>query len=169
MCHCRGLRDWKWYDLLLRKYWSDWTDTRGLASRGHGRCVVDVGIGYGGQFGALFTAIPGPIVGGMYCAMFGMIASVGLSNLQFVNLNSARNLFILGFAFFMGLSVPEYFGTNPLTLTEDLQWLGNIVNTLGQTGMAVGAFTALFLDNTIPGTNGERGLTICPRGDGSAG
>ena len=46
----------------------------------------------------LVTTIPQPIVGGMYCAMFGMIASVGLSNLQFVNLNSARNLFIIGFA-----------------------------------------------------------------------
>jgi nucleobase transporter 1/2 len=119
------------------------------------------------KFGALFTAIPSPIVGGMYCAMFGMIASVGLSNLQFVNLNSARNLFVLGFAFFMGLSVPEYFIANPLALTEDMQWLGNIVNTLGSTGMAVGAFTALVLDNTIPGTNSERGLTaFAPEGMG---
>ena len=65
-----------------------------------------------GKFGGLFTAIPKPIVGGMYCAMFGMIASVGLSNLQFVDLNSARNLFIIGFAFFMGLSVPEYFAVD---------------------------------------------------------
>ncbi|NNF05298.1 MAG: xanthine permease, partial [Candidatus Eisenbacteria bacterium] len=30
-----------------------------------------------GKFGALFTTIPQPIVGGMYCAMFGMIAAVG--------------------------------------------------------------------------------------------
>ena len=39
---------------------------------------------------ALFTTIPHPVVGGLYCTMFGMIASVGLSNLQFVDLNSAR-------------------------------------------------------------------------------
>jgi nucleobase transporter 1/2 len=96
-------------------------------------------------------------VGGMYCAMFGMIAAVGLSNLQFVDLNSARNLFILGFAFFMGLSVPEYFVANPVTFQPD--WLANIINTLGSTGMAVGAFIALLLDNTIPGTDKERGLT----------
>ena len=36
--------------------------------------------------------------------------------------------------------------------------LGDILNTLGGTGMAVGAFIALFLDNTIPGTPEERGL-----------
>ena len=109
-----------------------------------------------GKFGALFTTIPQPIVGGMYCAMFGMIAAVGLSNLQFVDLNSARNLFILGFAFFMGLSVPQYFAANPVTLEPE--WLANIVNTLGKTGMAVGAFLALILDNTVPGTLKERGL-----------
>ena len=109
------------------------------------------------KFGALFTTIPGPIVGGMYCAMFGMIAAVGLSNLQFVDLNSARNLFILGFAFFMGLSVPEYFAAHPATFAPE--WLANIINTLGSTGMAVGAFIALLLDNTIPGTDEERGLT----------
>jgi len=69
-----------------------------------------------GKFGALFTTIPQPIVGGMYCALFGMIAAVGLSNLQLVDLNSSRNLFILGFAFFMGLSVPYYVQNNPITI-----------------------------------------------------
>jgi nucleobase transporter 1/2 len=71
--------------------------------------LIMIVMGVVGKFGGLFTTIPGPIVGGMYCAMFGMIASVGLSNLQFVNLNSGRNLFIIGFAFFMGLSLPEFF------------------------------------------------------------
>ncbi len=109
-----------------------------------------------GKFGALFTTIPQPIVGGMYCAMFGMIAAVGLSNLQFIDMNSSRNLFILGFAFFMGLSLPEYFANHPLTFEPT--WLAEILTTLGKTGMAVGAFLALLLDNTIPGTAKERGL-----------
>ena len=109
--------------------------------------------------GALFASIPGPVVGGMYCAMFGMIVAVGLSNLQFVNLNSTRNLFIIGFSFFMGLSIPEYFRQNPLKLSEDWTWFANIVNTLGSTSMAVGAVLALILDNTISGTDEERGLT----------
>jgi len=123
-------------------------------------------LGAFGKFGALFTTIPQPIVGGMYCAMFGMIAAVGLSNLQFVDLNSARNLFVLGFAFFMGLSVPEYFARSPVAFAPS--WLADLVNTLGQTGMAVGAICAIVLDNTIPGTDEERGLTAwsmeAPRG-----
>ena len=119
--------------------------------------IIMILLGTVSKFGALFTTIPQPIVGGMYCAMFGMIAAVGLSNLQFVNLNSARNLFILGFAFFMGLSVPEYFSSSPMAFEP--AWLANILNTLGGTGMAVGALSALVLDNTIPGTDEERGLT----------
>ena len=118
--------------------------------------VIMILLGMVSKFGALFTTIPQPIVGGMYCAMFGMITAVGLSNLQFVDLNSARNLFILGFAFFMGLSVPEYFAQQPMQFEP--AWVASILNTLGSTGMAVGAFTALALDNTILGTDEERGL-----------
>ncbi|MBM65843.1 MAG: xanthine permease [Myxococcales bacterium] len=145
--------------------------------------MIMIVLGLVAKFGALFTTIPQPIVGGMYCAMFGMIASVGLSNLQFVDLNSSRNLFIIGFAIFMGLSVPEYFAANPIVLNQDpaaaevaacgyslrchldaiitdlSTLLASILNTLGQTGMAVGAFAALVLDNTIPGTDEERGIT----------
>lgn len=36
-------------------------------------------------------------------------ASAGLSFLQFCNLNSFRTKFILGFSFFMGISMPQYF------------------------------------------------------------
>lgn len=43
----------------------------------------------------------------MYINVFS--ASVGLSFLQFTNMNSMRNLFITGVALFLGLSVPEYF------------------------------------------------------------
>ena len=83
-----------------------------------------------GKFGALFTTIPEPIIGGMYCTMFGMITAVGLSNLQFVDLNSARNLFILGFSLFMGLSVPVYFKADPLAFSPD--WLASVINTIGR-------------------------------------
>jgi len=119
--------------------------------------VLMIALALVGKFGAIFATIPQPIVGGMYCAMFGMIAAVGLSNLQFVDLDSARNLFIIGFSFFMGLSLPVYFQGSPLTFEPS--WLANIINTLGSTGMAVGAIIATILDNTVPGTDEERGLS----------
>ena len=58
--------------------------------------------------GSFFLPIPSPIVGGIFCVMFGMIASVGLSNLQFVDLNSTRNLFVLGFSIFFSLVLPQW-------------------------------------------------------------
>lgn len=42
-------------------------------------------------------------------------ASAGLGLLQYCNLNSFRTKFILGFSFFMGLSVPRYFSDYVIT------------------------------------------------------
>ena len=39
--------------------------------------------------------------------------AVGLSNLQHVNFNSGRNLFIIGFSLFNGLAIPQWVKTNP--------------------------------------------------------
>ena len=126
--------------------------------------ILMIVLGAVAKFGALFTTIPQPIVGGMYCALFGMIAAVGISNLQFVDLNSARNLFVIGFAFFMGLSVPEYFNANPVDFGEAQKWFADIVNTIGKTGMAVGGLLAFVLDNTVPATDEERGLVAWTAG-----
>lgn len=41
--------------------------------------------------------------------MFALIAGVGLSQMQYTGQNSPRNIFILGFGLYMGLSVPYYF------------------------------------------------------------
>lgn len=58
------------------------------------------------KVGALFITIPEPIIGGIFCVVFAMITSVGLSNVQFIDLNSSRNLFVLGFSLFFGLALP---------------------------------------------------------------
>jgi xanthine/uracil permease len=112
------------------------------------------------KFGAIFTTMPGPVVGAMYCGLFGMIAAVGLSNLVLCDMTSSRNLFIIGFAFFMGLSLPEYFDKFPLGANwpVGIKWLGDIITTVGKTGMAVGGIIGLVLDNIVPGTEEERGL-----------
>ena len=65
-------------------------------------CLMII-IGMLNKVGALFSTIPTPIVGGVLCIMFGMITAVGLSNLQFVDLNSTRNLFVIGFSLFFAL------------------------------------------------------------------
>jgi len=117
------------------------------------------------KFGAVVATIPSPIVGGLYCALFGLISAVGLSIAARADLTSQRNLMIIGFSLFMGLSVPAYFagvpalGYEPVKLVwPAAQWLADMVQTLGSTGMAVGAVCGLLLDNLVPGTDAERGL-----------
>lgn len=146
----------------------------GVASR----YVVQVGagfmllVGFVGYFGQLVATIPGPIVGGLYIAMFGQIVAIGLSNLTYVDLDSSRNIFVLGITLFAGMAIPEYvrnvggasafqeglagtFVLGPLLGTDVV---ANTIYVIASTGMAVGGIVAIVLDNTIGGSDEERGL-----------
>jgi nucleobase transporter 1/2 len=136
------------------------------------RYVVQIGavililLGSFGKFGALASAIPKPVVGGLYCALFGLIAAVGVRQFAKADLNSDRNLFVGGFALFMGLSVPFYFGQFG-TGVADVAWiksegLRGVIVAVGSTGMAVAAVLGLLLDNLVPGSRVERGLAEPP-------
>lgn len=126
--------------------------------------VLLIVLGLFGKFGAIAAAIPQPVVGGLYCVMFGLISAVGVRQFAKADLNSDRNLLIGGFALFMGLSVPAYFNSEAgAALIAGTPWgLGDILGALGKTGMAVAAVIGIVLDNVIPGTPLERGLTEGP-------
>ena len=66
-----------------------------------------------GKFGALFTTIPDPVIGGIFIVMFGMITAVGLGTLQYADLNSMRNLFVLGISLFFGMVLPFWIKRTP--------------------------------------------------------
>ena len=54
------------------------------------------------------TLTPEPIVGGCLTVLFGMVAAVGIATLKFIDMNSTRNLTILGVSLLIGLMVPQY-------------------------------------------------------------
>ncbi|KAE8613322.1 hypothetical protein XENTR_v10007669 [Xenopus tropicalis] len=128
------------------------------------RMVIIVGgvlmllMGMFGKIGAVFATIPTPVIGGMFLVMFGVIAAVGISNLQFADMNSSRNIFIAGFSIFSGLTIPNWVNQNAALLETGIRELDQIILVLLTTGMFVGGFFGFFLDNTIPGTKEERGL-----------
>ncbi|XP_069055420.1 solute carrier family 23 member 1 isoform X1 [Pleurodeles waltl] len=115
-------------------------------------------LGTVGKFTALFASIPDPILGGMFCTLFGMITAIGLSNLQFVDMNSSRNLFVLGFSMFFGLTLPSYLDSNPNIINTGVIEIDQILTVLLTTEMFVGGCIAFVMDNTMPGTQKERGL-----------
>ncbi|KAJ0069800.1 hypothetical protein NL108_014664, partial [Boleophthalmus pectinirostris] len=107
-------------------------------------------LGIFGKFGAVFITIPDPVIGGMFLVMFGMIAAVGISNLQYVDLNSSRNLLILGFSTFSGLVLPTWFHSNPGIIDTGVKELDQVFVVLFTTHMFIGGFFGFILDNTIP-------------------
>uniref|UniRef100_A0A672Z161 Si:dkey-106n21.1 n=1 Tax=Sphaeramia orbicularis TaxID=375764 RepID=A0A672Z161_9TELE len=114
--------------------------------------ILMIVLGIFGKFGAVFITIPDPVIGGMFLVMFGMIAAVGISNLQYVDLNSSRNLLILGFSTFSGLVLPTWFHSNPGIIDTGIKELDQVIVVLFTTHMFIGGFFGFILDNTIPGT-----------------
>ncbi|XP_020112411.1 nucleobase-ascorbate transporter 6-like isoform X1 [Ananas comosus] len=107
-----------------------------------------------GKFGAAFASIPAPIFAALYCLLFAYVGAVGLSFLQFCNLDSFRTKFIVGFSVFMGLSVPQYFneytviaGYGPVH--THARWFNDIINVAFSSKPFVAGFVAFFLDNTL--------------------
>ncbi|XP_015595433.1 solute carrier family 23 member 2 isoform X1 [Cephus cinctus] len=121
-------------------------------------CVLMILQGIVSKFGAIFIIIPEPIVGGIFCVMFGMITAFGLSALQYVNLNSARNLYILGFSLFFPLVLSKWMIKHPDIINTGNDIADSVITVLLSTTILVGGVVGCLLDNIIPGTSEERGL-----------
>ncbi|VFQ62144.1 unnamed protein product [Cuscuta campestris] len=124
------------------------------------RRVVQVSAGFMiffsmlGKFGAVFASIPFIIYAAFYCVLFGLVGSVGLSFLQFTNMNCMRNLFITGLSLFLGMSIPQFFdeywsGARHGLVHTNAGWFNAFVNTIFSSPPMVGLIVAVFLDNTL--------------------
>ncbi|KAL4332421.1 hypothetical protein GQ457_07G042960 [Hibiscus cannabinus] len=91
-------------------------------------------------------------------ATVGYVSSVGLSFLQFCNLNSFKTKFILGFSFFMGLSVPQYFREyfhGGWRSAHHAGLFSDIILVIFMSHTTVAALVALFFDLTLSRENDE--------------
>ncbi|KAL7117121.1 hypothetical protein ACP275_03G051800 [Erythranthe tilingii] len=118
-----------------------------------------------GKFGAFFASIPLPIFAAIYCILYGIVAAIGISFIQFTNNNSMRNIYILGISLFLGISIPQYFITNtdgaghgPVRTNGG--WFNDILNTIFSSPPTVALTVGTILDNTLEArhTVEERGL-----------
>ncbi|XP_076349441.1 solute carrier family 23 member 1-like [Tachypleus tridentatus] len=110
------------------------------------------------KFGAFLNTIPEPIIGGIICVMFALVTGVGLSNVRYVDLHSSRNIFILGLSLFMGITIPKWFKRHPGIIDIGNDVANQLITVLLNTSVFVGGLIAFVLDNSIPGTDEERGL-----------
>ncbi|XP_062567788.1 solute carrier family 23 member 2-like [Saccostrea cucullata] len=111
-----------------------------------------------GKVGAILALIPDPIIGGTLLLGLGMVASVGISVLQFCEMFSTRNLAILGVSFLMGLMIPQWLTQHSNKVKTGSQDLDQVIKVLFGTASFTGGFIGFLLDNMIPGTECERGI-----------
>ncbi|KAK1326722.1 Nucleobase-ascorbate transporter 2 [Acorus calamus] len=130
------------------------------ATRVGSRRVIQISAGFMiffsilGKFGALFASIPFTIFAAVYCVLFGLVGAVGLSFLQFTNMNSMRNKFISGVSLFLGLSVPQYLQQFTTSAQHgpahtNAGWFNDYINTIFSSPPTVALIIAVFLDNTL--------------------
>lgn len=65
-----------------------------------------------GKFSAVFITIPYPVLGGVQVLGFGMFIGLIMSNVQYIDINSNRNLAIIGIAIMIGLMIPFWASNN---------------------------------------------------------
>ncbi|XP_068312326.1 nucleobase-ascorbate transporter 3-like [Pyrus communis] len=118
-----------------------------------------------GKFGAFFASIPLSIFAAMYCVLFGIVAAVGITFIQFANNNSLRNIYVLGLSLFLGISIPQYFVSNTTPngfgpVKTDGIWFDDILNTIFSSSPTVATIVGTLLDNTLHARHAanDRGL-----------
>ncbi|KAM5564744.1 nucleobase-ascorbate transporter 3 [Rosa sericea] len=107
-----------------------------------------------GKFGAFFASIPLPIFAAIYCVLFGIVAAVGITFMQFVNNNSLRNMYVVGLSLFLGISIPQYFITTTTAdgvgpVRTDGIWFDDWLNTIFSSSPTVAIIVGTLLDNTL--------------------
>jgi len=131
----------------------------GVASRWVVRtgAILLIVMSFIGKLSALIATIPSPVIGGAYIALFGIIGALGIQVLLRADMNSQRNVLIVGFAFLMAMGLPGWVEANKgAFLTLGIP--GEVLWAILKTPMAVAGLCAAFWDSIVPGTPEERGI-----------
>ncbi|XP_032549095.1 solute carrier family 23 member 3 isoform X2 [Chiroxiphia lanceolata] len=118
-------------------------------------CVV---LGMSPRLAGLLTRIPLAVHGGVLCVTYAVAVGTGISYFQYADIDSGRNIFIVGFAMFMALLVPRWFSATLTHLVTGWVPLDLLFLSLLMVPVFLTGFLSFFLENTVSGTLEERGL-----------
>ncbi|KAL1190375.1 Nucleobase-ascorbate transporter 11 [Cardamine amara subsp. amara] len=132
-----------------------------------------------GKLGAILASIPQALAASVLCFIWALTVALGLSNLRYTQTASFRNITIVGVSLFLGLSIPAYFQQyQPLSslilpsyylpfgaassgpFQTGIKQLDFAMNAVLSLNMVVTFLLAFVLDNTVPGSKGERGVYV---------
>ncbi|NXI70528.1 S23A3 protein, partial [Anseranas semipalmata] len=108
-------------------------------------------LGMSPRLAGLLARIPLAVHGGVLCVTYAVAVGTGISYFQYADIDSGRNIFIVGFTMFMALLVPRWLGAAPEHLATgwvplDLFFLSLLMVPVFLTG-----FLSFFLENTVSG------------------
>ncbi|KAJ7947941.1 Nucleobase-ascorbate transporter [Quillaja saponaria] len=145
-----------------------------------GACIL-IFLSLIGKVGGFIASIPQVMVAALLCIMWVMLTALGLSNLRYSEAGSSRNVIIVGLSLFFSLSIPAYFqqyGISPNTnlsvpsyfqpyivashgpFRSKFEGVNYVLNTLLSLHMVIAFLVAFILDNTVPGSQHERGVYV---------
>ncbi|NWT05160.1 S23A3 protein, partial [Mionectes macconnelli] len=111
-------------------------------------CVV---LGMSPRLAGLLTHIPLAVHGGVLCVTYAVAVGTGISYFQYADIDSGRNIFIVGFAMFMALLVPRWFGAALTHLATGWVPLDLLFLSLLMVPVFLTGFLSFFLENTVSG------------------
>ncbi|XP_036092233.1 solute carrier family 23 member 3 isoform X2 [Rousettus aegyptiacus] len=118
-------------------------------------CVV---LGLSPRLAQLLTTIPLPVLGGVLGVTQAVVLSTGFSSFHLADIDSGRNVFNVGFSIFMALLLPRWLREAPVLLSTGWSPLDVLLRSLLAEPIFLAGFLGFLLENTVPGTQLERGL-----------
>ncbi|XP_051046447.1 solute carrier family 23 member 3 isoform X3 [Phodopus roborovskii] len=100
-----------------------------------------------------------PHPGGVLGVTQAVVLSAGFSSFHLADIDSGRNVFIVGFSIFMALLLPRWLREAPVLLNTGWSPLDMFLRSLLAEPIFLAGLLGFLLENTISGTRIERGLS----------
>ncbi|NXC37874.1 S23A3 protein, partial [Penelope pileata] len=113
--------------------------------------LVCVMLGMSPRLAGLLARIPLAVHGGMLCITYAVAVGTGISYFQYADIDSGRNIFIVGFTMFMALLVPRWLSVAPVHLATGWVPLDLLSLSLLTMPVFLTGFLSFFLENTVSG------------------
>ncbi|XP_053327679.1 solute carrier family 23 member 3 [Spea bombifrons] len=120
--------------------------------------LLMVALGCSPKLAGLLMDIPFAVHGAVLCLTYSMALGGGISYFQYADIDSGRNVFIVGFTTFIALLVPRWLQAAPGILLTGWPPLDLLLMGLLCVPIFLGGLSSFLLDNTVSGSLRERGL-----------
>ncbi|CAH2305256.1 solute carrier family 23 member 3 [Pelobates cultripes] len=117
-----------------------------------------IALGCSPRISEFLMDIPFAVHGAVLSLTYSMALGGGISYFQYADIDSGRNIFIVGFTMFIALLIPRWLEATPGILFTGWRPLDLLLLGLLTVPIFLGALFSFILDNTVSGTLQERGL-----------